>query len=198
MTWGLQVTGTELLELAKRIAKRIYLRPSYYSREDIEQDAAVILLGQKYDPSCGVAELPWRWRRCIRDLRDYLKHKARFTGDLPSSLHEPLIAQDEKADVRDALDSVGLSPREQAILLARYEEGLTQEEIAERFGVIQQSIQRTLANATEKLRSYFGPDYLRPSRLQPAQAGRVRKQPARKRTPSPKARRARRGAGVGG
>jgi len=175
------MTADEILALAPRIASKSLPRPSYYSTEDVQQDACVILLQQEYDPECGVPEVAWRFRDCLTRLRDYLKHKTRFESEYTDAANPVTDAPaDHRLDVHAALDAVGLTPHEKATLLARYEDGLTQEEIAARFGCGQQAVHQTLVIAQEKLRGYFDEDYLRPRPVQPADGRRQRRSMSRR------------------
>lgn len=162
------MTTAEIVSLAGRIASKIRVRPSYYSREDVEQDAIVILLQQTYDPACDIPELPWRFRNCLGLLRDHLKSKIRFTGELQEgdgATHD--VQPDARTDTRAALDAVGLDDQERAVLLAQYEDGLTQQETATRLGICQQRVHQVRTAALEKLRGYFSENDLRAGAVQP-------------------------------
>ena len=60
----------------------------------------------------------------------------------------------EQAEARATLDAglAGLPPRERVILHLRFEEGLTQSQIAERIGISQMHVSRLIRRAIESLR----------------------------------------------
>ena len=175
------MTTEEILALAPRIAARNLPRPSYYSIEDVQQDACMILLQQQYPADSPVPEIAWRFRDATNKLRNYLKHKTRFESDYTETanpVHDP--ASEERIDARAALDAVGLTPHEKAVTLARFEEGLTEAEIAVRFNCCRQAIHQTLRASQVKLRGYFDEDYLCPRPIQPTDGVRRRRAKARR------------------
>lgn len=175
------MTTEEILALAPRIAARNLPRPSYYSIEDVQQDACVILLQQVYPADSPVPEVAWRFRDATNKLRDYLKHKTRYESEYTEAA-KPVTdpGSDERIDARAALDAVGLTPHEKAVTLARYEDGLTEAEIAARFNCCRQAVNQTLRASQEKLRGYFDESYLRPRPVQPADGIRRRRSPSRR------------------
>jgi RNA polymerase sigma factor (sigma-70 family) len=176
-----QVTPEQIQALAGRIASRIHVRPSYYSHEDVVQDACTILLQQEYPPESGIEELAWRFRSCVSSLRDLLKHKIRQMVELPEggAPVEPIVP-DERLDRQAMMAASGLTQIEQAILVARYDESLTQQEIADRFGYCQQTVNAYIHNALDKLRGQYTKNHLCPGPVLPTLAGRKKRGRPRK------------------
>lgn len=145
----------DLHQIANSLANCVRQRPSYYSREDVVQDALVILLQQKYPPDCKVEETIWRWRDAKRKLRDYLRSKTRYTGELTEPSEGEIVDPDPILDLRDALSAVGLTETERAVLLLLYEDSLTQTEVAARLRLSQSRVYQIKKEAQEKLRGYL-------------------------------------------
>lgn len=77
-----------------------------------------------------------------------LDHYASEDADLASS------------DDRMALEQIiaGFSPREQEVIRMRFDEGLTQSEMAERLGISQVQVSRLLRKTLDKIREKMGPE----------------------------------------
>lgn len=140
--------------------------PSYYDREDVEQDAFLLLWQQTYDPACGVPEVSWRWRMAVRKLKDQLKAKTKYVGELDGvDLSRESVPPDARLDNRHVLQSVELSHFQMVVMLAMFEDGLTRRQIADRHGVPVSAVDYAYSKAKEKLREYLGAEAERPGDL---------------------------------
>lgn len=74
-------------------------------------------------------------------------------GDLVSSIEHGFVEAEDRTLADDALRS--LRPREQEIVRLRYEEDLTQSEIAERIGISQMHVSRLLRQALTEMREHL-------------------------------------------
>jgi len=133
-----KMSGTELLLLAERIARRIRLRPSFVEHEDVRQDACEILLAQRYDPKDGVSERAWRYCDCLFKLKDRMKRLERgSSGELESQNLLPdhrddLPATDARMDAPVYLKQ--LDPVVAEVVAMTYD-GMTMVEIAAKLNV---------------------------------------------------------------
>ena len=84
------------------------------------------------------------------DAPSVLDHYAAEDGDLAAS--------DDRMVIEEAINS--FTPREQAVIRMRFEEGLTQVEIAERLGISQVQVSRLLRKVVKQVQERIDPEGL--------------------------------------
>ncbi len=84
------------------------------------------------------------------DAPSILDHYAAEDGDLAAS--------DDRMVIEEAINS--FTPREQAVIRMRFEEGLTQVEIAERLGISQVQVSRLLRKVVKQVQERIDPEGL--------------------------------------
>jgi len=146
--------GKQLLGRLQRKAHE--LGQTKEDAEDIFQEALLRLLDpqrRREVVAAGGQVLPWLTRWGYWQLGDLAKKRSR-------ELRRVSVASEERPASRALSDSqvVGvalgeLSPRDQMILRWRYEDGLTNEEVATQLGISDRAAKKAAHDARERLRS---------------------------------------------
>ncbi|MFN6208053.1 MAG: RNA polymerase sigma factor [Planctomycetota bacterium] len=132
-----------------------------HAADDLLQEVAVAVLRQSSRPTNPGKVAPWLYRLTVRQAINFHRRTKRRqwqpllaeqepTADRETSPLEWIVASEQKADVQRALAK--LKPRDREILLLKYTENWTYEELARHTGAKVKTIEYRLLKARQRLR----------------------------------------------
>jgi RNA polymerase sigma-70 factor (ECF subfamily) len=130
------------------VAQEVFLRLMRYNRTELVEHPQAYL----FKMASNVAA---EWAIRSRNARP---HDSRWLGDLASESTTSLGRVAAEAEVRRAIETLGVRQRE--MLKLHYFEGLGHAEIAARLGATQRTVKRVLIASYDKLRHELDPELL--------------------------------------
>ena len=132
-----------------------------HAADDLIQEVALAVLRQPSRPTLPGKVAPWLYRLTVRQAINFHRRSRSRKWQPITAEHEPeeidnvspldwLMEDERRGEVRRALDR--LRPRDREILLLKYTEHWTYEELARRLGAKVKTIEYRLLKARQRLR----------------------------------------------